>query len=86
MMQWFELSSIALIVALIGFSFSLMQQNTKLKEENIRLLKMTDEYEVIRNEAKELLKTENDIKAIKSLRDKYNLSLVDAKNVIDSVK
>lgn len=85
-MQWFELSSIAIIVLLAAFSFSLMQQNAKLKEENIRLLKMTDEYEVIRDEAKELLKTENDIKTIKSLREKYNLSLVDAKNVVDSVK
>ncbi|TFJ91373.1 MULTISPECIES: hypothetical protein [Lentibacillus] len=85
-MPWSDISSLLIIIALACWCFSLMRKNDALKRENNRLLKKTGEYEDIKSEAKEILSTSTEVKAVKSLREKYGLSLVDAKKVVDSVK
>ncbi|QKY69331.1 hypothetical protein [Lentibacillus sp. CBA3610] len=85
-MPWSDISSLLIIIALACWCFSLMRKNDALKRENNRLLKKTGEYEDIKSEAKEILSTSTEVKVVKSLREKYGLSLVDAKKVVDSVK
>ncbi len=85
-MQWSEISSILIMLLLLGWTISLTVENGRLKKENYRLLRKSGEYEEIQIEAKETLKITTEIKTIKSLREKYNLSLVNAKEIVDSVK
>lgn len=85
-MQWSEISSILIMLLLLGWGISLMRQNSALKKENLRLLKKTGEYGDMKNEAKEILKSSTEVKTVKSLREKYGLSLIDAKKIVDSVK
>ncbi|MBR7554087.1 hypothetical protein ACFFJI_04905 [Allobacillus sp. GCM10007491] len=85
-MQWSEISSILIMLLLLGWGISLMSQNSALKKENLRLLKKTGEYDDMKNEAKEILKSSTEVKTVKSLREKYGLSLIDAKKIVDSVK
>lgn len=85
-MQWSEISFIVLMLLFLGWVISLTVENSRLKKENYRLLKKSGEYEEIQVEAKEILKSTTEIKTIKSLREKYNLSLIDAKEIVDSVK
>lgn len=77
-MQWSEISSILIMLLLLGWGISLMSQNSALKKENLRLLKKTGEYDDMKNEAKEILKSSTEVKTVKSLREKYGLSLIDA--------
>jgi len=63
-----------------------MRENNRLKEENTRLMKKTGEYKDMKADAKEMLKNTPEIKTIKSLREKYGLSIIDAKEIVDSVK
>lgn len=85
-MQWSEISSILIMLLLSGWGISLMRQNSVLKKENLRLLEKTGEYGDMKNEAKEILKSSTEVKTVKSLREKYGLSLIDAKKIVDSVK
>lgn len=85
-MQWSEISSLLIMLLLLGWGISLMRQNSALKKENHRLLMKTEEYGDMKNEAKEILKSSTEVKTIKSLREKYGLSLIDAKKIVDSVK
>ncbi len=85
-MQWSEMSFIVLMLLFLGWMISLTVENSRLKKENYRLLKKSGEYEEIQVEAKDILKSTTEIKTIKSLREKYNLSLIDAKEIVDSVK
>ncbi|GAB4071856.1 hypothetical protein GCM10028778_00020 [Barrientosiimonas marina] len=85
-MQWSEISSILIMLLLLGWGISLMRQNSALKKEKLRLLEKTGEYGDIKNEAKEILKSSTEVKTVKSLREKYDLSLIDAKKIVDSVK
>lgn len=85
-MQWSEISSILIMLLLLGWGISLMSQNSALKKENLRLLKKTGEYDDMKNEAKEILKSSTEVKTVKSLREKYGLSLINAKKIVDSVK
>ncbi|MDY0410571.1 hypothetical protein ACFFIS_15635 [Virgibacillus soli] len=85
-MQWSEISSLLIMLLLLGWGISLMRQNSALKKENYRLLMKTEEYGDMKNEAKEILKSSTEVKTIKSLREKYGLSLIDAKKIVDSVK
>jgi len=85
-MMTVEVSLIIIIILLFGWLISLWRRNRTLQTENMRLMIKTGEYEVMRNDARELLKTTEEVKTIKLMREKYNLSLVDAKNLIDSVK
>ena len=85
-MQWSEISSILIMLLLLGWGISLMSQNSALKKENLRLLKKTGEYDDMKNEAKEIVKSSTEVKTVKSLREKYGLSLIDAKKIVDSVK
>ena len=85
-MEWSEISSILIMLLLLGWGISLMSQNSALKKENLRLLKKTGEYDDMKNEAKEILKSSTEVKTVKSLREKYGLSLIDAKKIVDSVK
>jgi len=63
-----------------------MRQKSVLKKENTRLLEKTGEYGDMKNEAKEILTNSSEVKTVKSLREKYGLSLIDAKKILDSVK
>ncbi len=74
------------MLLLLGWTISLMRENSRLKKENTRLLRKTGEYEDMKADAKEILKNNPEIKTIKSLREKYGLSLIDAKEIVDSVK
>ena len=74
------------MLLLLGWCISLMRQNNVLKKENLRLLEKTGEYDDMKNEAKEILKVSTEVKTVKSLREKYGLSLIDAKKIVDSVK
>ena len=85
-MQWSEINSILIMLLLLGWCISLMRQNNVLKKENLRLLEKTGEYDDMKNEAKEILKVSTEVKTVKSLREKYGLSLIDAKKIVDSVK
>lgn len=85
-MQWSEISSLLIMLLLLGWSISLMRQNSALKKKNLRLLEKTGEYGNMKNEAKEILKGSTEVKTVKSLREKYGLSLIDAKKIVDSVK
>lgn len=85
-MQWSEISSILIMLLLLGWGIGLMRQNSVLKKENLRLLEKTGEYGDMKNEAKEILKSSTEVKTVKSLREKYGLSLIDAKKIVDSVK
>lgn len=85
-MPWSDISSLLIIIALVCWCFSLMRENSILKRENAKLLKNTRTYEDIKNEAKEILKTSTEVKTVKSLREKYGLSLIDAKKIVDSVR
>ena len=85
-MPWSELRSIIIMLLLLGWCISLMRQKSILKRENARLLEKTGEYGDMKNEAKEILKNSSEVKTVKSLREKYGLSLIDAKRIVDSVK
>ncbi|ALX48273.1 hypothetical protein [Lentibacillus amyloliquefaciens] len=85
-MPWSDISSLLIIIALVCWCFSLMRENSILKRENARLLENTGTYEDIKNEAKEILKTSTEVKTVKSLREKYGLSLINAKKIVDSVR
>lgn len=85
-MMTVEVSLIIIIILLFGWLISLWRKNKALQTENIRLMKQTGEYEVMKNDARKLLKTTDEIKTIKLMREKYNLSLVDAQKLVDSVK
>lgn len=74
------------MLLLLGWTISLMRENSRLKEEKTRLMKKTEEYKDMKADAKEMLKITPEIKTIKSLREKYNLSLIDAKEIVDLVK
>ncbi|MCJ0930484.1 hypothetical protein MST22_04890 [Virgibacillus halodenitrificans] len=63
-----------------------MPENSRLKKENIRLMKKTGEYKEMKNDAKEILKDTPEIKTIKLMREKYDLSLINAKEIVDSAK
>lgn len=51
-MQWSEISSILIMLLLLGWGISLMSQNSALKKENLRLLKKTGEYDDMKMKAK----------------------------------
>jgi len=85
-MQWSEISSLLIMLLLLSWSISLMRQNSALKKENLRLLKKTGEYDSMKSEAKETLKNSTEVETVKSLRERYGLSMVDAKKIVDSVK
>lgn len=68
----------------LGYQFNESKQCSK--KENLRLLKKTGEYDDMKNEAKEILKSSTEVKTVKSLREKYGLSLMNAKKIVDSVK
>ena len=85
-MPWSEIRSIIIMLLLLGWYVSLMRQKSVLKRENTRLLEKTGEYGDMKNEAKEILKNSSEVMTVKSLREKYGLSLIDAKKIVDSVK
>ena len=85
-MPWSEIRSIIIMLLLLAWCVSLMRKNSTLKRENSRLLEKTGEYEDMKNEAKEILKDSTEVKTVKSLREKYGLSLIDAKKIVDSAK
>lgn len=85
-MQWTEISSILIMLFLLGWIVSLRRENRILKSQNKRLLKGTDTYTDMQNDAQKMLAHTEEIQTIKQLREKYGLSLIDAKELVDSVK
>lgn len=85
-MLWSDINSLIIMLVLLGWCFSLMRKNDALKRENNKLLEETGKYEDIKSEAKAILSTSTEVKTVKSIRERYGLSLVDAKKVVDSVK
>jgi len=74
------------MLLLLSWGISLMRENSRLKKEKNRLMKKTGEYEEMKNNAKEILKDTPEIKTIKLMREKYDLSLINAKEIVDSAK
>lgn len=85
-MQWIEMSGLILMALLVVWNFSLIRENQRLKKANMEMTKTTDQYEDMKADAKEILTTTNDVKTVKALREKYGLSLLDAKNIVDAAK
>lgn len=85
-MGFTEISSILLLLLLLSWGMSLRAENSRLQKENSRLMKKSGEYEEMKHDAKKILKETTEIKTIKSLREKYGLSLIDAKEIVDAVK
>lgn len=85
-MQWTDISSILIMLFLLGWIVSLRRENRILKSQNKRLLKGTDAYSDMQNDAQKMLAHTEEIQTIKQLREKYGLSLIDAKELVDSVK
>lgn len=85
-MIWSEISSMFIMLLLLVWIISLRRENRFLKKENRELMKITGEYETMKNDAKEILKTNEEIKTIKLMREKYGLSLIDAKEIVDSTQ
>ena len=69
------------MLLLLGWSISLMRQNSIFFKKNIRLLEKAGEYGDMKNEAQEILKSSTEVKIVKSLRENYGLSLIDAKKM-----
>lgn len=84
--QWTDISSILIMLFLLGWIVSLRRENRILKSQNKRLLKGTDAYSDMQNDAQKMLAHTEEIQTIKQLREKYGLSLIDAKELVDSVK
>ncbi|WP_373893174.1 hypothetical protein ACUL41_06675 [Virgibacillus natechei] len=85
-MPWSEISAIITMLVLLSWCFSLMRKNDILTKENARLLEKTGEFDDMKSEAKEILETSTEVKTVKALREKYGLSLIDAKRIVDSVR
>src|SRR5699024_9354084 len=81
-----SMAILILFILIISLIIRLWRRNKALQTENIRLMKKTGEYEVMKDDARKLLKTTEEIKTIKLMREKYNLTLVDAQKIVDSVK
>lgn len=85
-MPWSEIRTIIIMLLFLAWCVRLMRKNSVLKKENARLLEKTGEYEDMKNEAREILECSTEVKTVKSLKEKYDLSLVDAKKVVDAAK
>ncbi|QDI90902.1 hypothetical protein EPH95_06680 [Salicibibacter halophilus] len=85
-MPWSDISLLTFILILMVWCFRLMRKNSTLKRENDRLLKVTGAYVDMESEAKKILRTSTEVKTVKTLRERYDLSMIDAKKIVDSVK
>ncbi|WP_085520522.1 hypothetical protein [Tuberibacillus sp. Marseille-P3662] len=85
-MSWSEISSFIIILCLAIGYFIQMREISALKKENARLLRKYNGYDDLKDEAKELLETSTEMKTIKTIRERYRLTMVDAKNIVDAVK
>ncbi|QQK77103.1 hypothetical protein HUG15_16985 [Salicibibacter cibarius] len=56
------------------------------KKENDRILKKTKDYKDMEHEVKKLLETTTEVKTVVILMKEYDLSLLEARKIIDSVK
>lgn len=71
------------MLLLLSWGISLMRENSRLKKENNRFMKKTGENKEMKNNAKEILKDTPEIKTIKLMKEKYYLSLINAKEIVD---
>lgn len=81
----FEIISIAIILILLSVVWSQSKENKELKEK--MKASMSEEFsDEIINQTKKVLNTSGDIKAIKFLRENTGMSLLEAKQRVDTLK
>lgn len=85
-MQSLLISLLLIILMFLGWGISLMCQNIALKKKNLRILNKIGEYNEVKAEAKKKLKNSTDVETIKFLRKNHDLSLIEAKKIVDVVK
>lgn len=85
-MQSLVISLLLIIIMFLGWGISLMCQNIALKKKNVSILNKIGEYNEVKTEAKEKYKNSTDVETIKFLRKKHDLSLMEAKKIVDLVK
>lgn len=77
---------LSLFPTIIAFSSVINKIDDSLKEKYNDSHTKTSEYDGLKMEANKMLKSMTKMHTIKALRKRYGLSLVDAKNIVDSVK
>lgn len=82
-MDWAELFSLVIIIALLMWGFNLRKSNNLLMAQNLKLLKESGKINEIQNEVRDMKETHTDVEVIKMLREKYGLSLIGAKQIFD---
>lgn len=73
---------LSLFPVVIAFSSVINRIDDSLNDSFAR----TSEYDDLKVEANEMMKSMTEIQMIKTLRERYGLSLVDAKNIVKSIK
>lgn len=77
---------ISLFCAVTPFSSIINKVDGSLKKKYSDSFKKDSKYDDLKIEANKMLNSMTKIETIKALRERYGLSLVDAKNIVDSVK
>lgn len=77
---------LSLFPAVIAFRSVINRIDDSLKGKYNDSHSMTSKYDGFKMEANEMLNSKTKMQTIKALREKYGLSLEDAKNIVDSIK
>ncbi|WP_373894056.1 hypothetical protein [Virgibacillus sp. CBA3643] len=81
---------LAIILSLFPGVFLLASVMNKIDDRlNVNYIdspEKTSAHDDLKTEASDMLKTMTEVQTIKSLRQRYSLSLIDAKNIVDSTK
>lgn len=77
---------ISVILAVIPFSSIINKVDASLTKNYIDSFKKDSRYDNLKMEANEMLNSMTKIKTVKMLRERYGLSLAEAKNIVDSVQ
>ncbi|HDR4605114.1 MULTISPECIES: hypothetical protein [Bacillus] len=68
------------------YIFVLMKKVNVLRKENNRLLQESNQFGDLQSEVKYKLRISNEIETIKFLREEKGISMIEAKEIVDSVK
>ncbi|HLQ72740.1 MAG TPA: hypothetical protein VK125_00780 [Bacillota bacterium] len=85
-MDWAELISLIIIIALLYVILNIRRQNQLLQKQYFKLLKSSGELESIATGISEKLNEQSDVECIKELRETYGFSMVQAKQIVDKAK